>query len=296
MRLVSVIMPFFNTPVQFLQEAVESVFTQSYENWELLLVDDGSTSECSIVARQCAVRYPEKVRYLEHPGHHNRGASASRNLGIHHAKGDYIALLDADDVWLPHKLEQQVAIIESHPAAAMVYGNTQYWYSWTGNAEDRRRDFVPRLGLNPNSLVDPPRLLPSFLRGDAAVPCTCSLLVRREVFNEIGGFETAFPNMYDDQVFYSKVCLAASVFVADTCWDRYRQHPDSTCSVSKDTGQDLSSRRTYLKWLTEYITQKQCVDQDVWRVLRRELWIARHPFLGRPLKRAWRLIWRCVNP
>src|SRR5439155_25821453 len=57
-------------------------------------------------------KYPAKVRYLDHSGHKNRGMSASRNLGLYHAKGDYIALLDSDDVWLSHKLEQQVTIPE----------------------------------------------------------------------------------------------------------------------------------------------------------------------------------------
>lgn len=253
-----------------MREAIESVLAQSYEDWEILLVDDGSAGESTGQAQQYARQYPGKVRYLDHRGHRNRGLSASRNLGIEQARGQYIALLDADDVWFPHKLEQQVAILESCPEAAMLYGNTEYWYSWTGNAEERR-DFVPRLGLKPNTLIDPPTLLPSFLRGDAAVPCTCSLLVRREVFDDIGGFEAAFPNMYEDQVFYSKVCLAAPVFVADTCWDRYRQRPESICAVAEKTGQAHTARLIYLRWLEQYVSAQQNEDPEVWKALRAEL-------------------------
>ena len=58
--------------------------------------------------------------------------SASRNLGVRHAKGRYIAFLDADDVWLPWKLEHQVGLLNSHPEAGMVYGPAQWWYSWNG--------------------------------------------------------------------------------------------------------------------------------------------------------------------
>ena len=72
--------------------------------------------------------------------------SASRNLGFRHSKGDFVALLDADDVWLPPKLEQQVTILEELPEAAMVYSSTYVWYSWTGNPEDAQRDWERGLG------------------------------------------------------------------------------------------------------------------------------------------------------
>src|SRR5215211_6343875 len=108
--LVSVVIPFLNAE-RFIQEAIESVFAQTYDNWELLLVDDGSNDGSTRIALEYAERNSGRVRYLQHPGHRNRGVSASRNLGISSARGEYIAFLDADDVWLPHKLEQQVEIL-----------------------------------------------------------------------------------------------------------------------------------------------------------------------------------------
>src|SRR5215212_3295723 len=143
--LVSIIIPFLNAG-KFIQEAIDSVFAQTYDNWELLLVDDGSTDASREIALLLATQHPVKVRYVEHNDHENRGACASRNLGVRNAQGEYIALLDADDVWLPHKLERQLAILDSYPEAAMVYGATQYWHSWTGNPEDIQRDYVPNLG------------------------------------------------------------------------------------------------------------------------------------------------------
>src|SRR5918997_1425231 len=117
--LVSTILPFLNAE-KFIEEAIESVFAQTYDDWELLLIDDGSTDGSTRIALQYAERHRGRVRYLEHPEHQNRGVSASRNLGISHARGEYVAFLDADDVWLEHKLEQQVAILSSHPEAGMV--------------------------------------------------------------------------------------------------------------------------------------------------------------------------------
>jgi glycosyltransferase involved in cell wall biosynthesis len=147
--LVSIIIPFFNAQ-QFLAEAIESVFAQSYNNWELILVDDGSIDRSSEIATGYAKRH-SRVFCLEHKDHSNRGACASRNLGVRTAHGEYIALLDADDVWLPRKLEQQVAILTSQPEAGMVYGATQYWYSWTGEAQAMERDYVRSLGVPPIS-------------------------------------------------------------------------------------------------------------------------------------------------
>src|SRR4030095_6915955 len=110
-KLVSVILIFLDAE-PFIQEAIESVFAQTYDHWELLLVDDGSSDGSTAIARHYVEQCPENVRYFEHQGHQNRGMNASRNLGLRHARGKYIALLDADDVWLPVKLEQQVAILE----------------------------------------------------------------------------------------------------------------------------------------------------------------------------------------
>jgi glycosyltransferase involved in cell wall biosynthesis len=110
--LVSCVVIFLNGE-QYIREAIESVFSQVYEHWELFLVDDGSTDSSTQIARHYAQQHPDKVHYLEHPGHQNRGMSAARNLGIRHAQGAYLAFLDADDLWLPQKLERQVAILET---------------------------------------------------------------------------------------------------------------------------------------------------------------------------------------
>lgn len=274
--LVSVITPFYNTRPQFMEEAIGSVLKQSYDNWELLLIDDGSTDESTDVARRYAEKYPHKIRYLEHSGHQNRGASASRQLGLKHAKGEYVAFLDADDIWLSHKLEQQVAILITQPEAAMLYGNTQYWYGWTGNSADSQRDYLPDLGVELNTLIEPPTLISLFLRGKAAVPCICSLLVKREAVERIGGFEDSFPGMYDDQVFYAKICLESPVYVADACWDKYRQHPDSCCAMALNTEHAYSTRLNYLNWLTAYLSEREITDAGVWQAIQKELWLYRH--------------------
>ena len=282
--LVSAIIIFFNAE-KFFKEAIESVFAQTYKNWELLLVDDGSTDCSTEIALRYSEQYPEKVRYLEHEGHQNRGMSAARNLGIRNAKGYYVALLDADDIWLPQKLEKQVAILEEQPEAAMVYSSARVWYSWTGNPEDAQRDWERGLGgFPPNTLVQPPTLLTIFLRPKAHTPAPCSVLMRRGLIEDVGGFEESFRNVYEDQVFFAKVCLKAPVFLQGGSWDRYRQHPESACSVAEKEGQyhrnkPHSARRTYLIWLEKYFLDLGVKDAELWKALRRELLPYRHPQL-----------------
>jgi glycosyltransferase involved in cell wall biosynthesis len=233
--LVSCIIIFFNAGEKFFIEAIESIFNQTYHNWELLLADDGSTDESTAIALRYAQQYPEKVRYVEHEGHQNRGMSAARNLGVRHALGEYIAFLDADDIWLPHKLEQQVSILESHPEAAMLYGRTQFWFTWTEdnpvrwtlNPEDKQGDLMTITSVQFDTLVKPPTQLLLFLRNKDIYPCTCSILIRRHIFEEVGGFEEDFRDAHEDMVFHSKVFLKSPVYVSSKCWDRYRMHQDS---------------------------------------------------------------------
>ena len=284
-------MIFFNEE-KFLPEAIESVFAQTYENWELLLVDDGSTDASTEIALRHAEQCPEKVRYLEHDGHHNRGASAARNLGISNAKGNYIAFLDADDVWLPHKLDQQVAILSSQPEAAMLCGATQWWYSWTGDPQDTKRDHIRALiGVQPDTLVRPPKLLTLFLQ-NTNVPCTCSILLRREIIEATGGFEEAIRRVFTDQAFYAKVCLKAPVFVSGDCWDRYRQHPDSCCSVAKRTKTLHFTELSYLNWLEQYLLAERIKDSELWRALTKRQWLLRHPAVDHLLERIERNLGR----
>lgn len=268
--LVSCIITFLNAE-EFVGEAIESVLAQTHDNLELLLVDDGSTDGSTRIGLRYAESFPEKVRYLEHDGHENRGAAASRNLGIGQARGEYIALLDSDDVWLGHKLEEQVAILDSHPEAGMVYGQSQYWHSWTTKPEDAHRDHVPKLGVQTDTVFEPAMLSTLvYPLGNATAPCPSDLLLRRAAVERVGGFEEAFRGMYqlyDDQTFLAKMYLNEAVYVAGKCWDRYRQHPDQCVSVVREAGQQHTVRLAFLRWLAEYYYVQGVGDTELWKLL-----------------------------
>ena len=279
--LVTAVIIFLNTE-KFLQEAIESVIDQTYDSWELMLVDDGSTDGSTAIAKQYAEQYPTKIRYLEHPGHQNRGMSASRNLGIRSGTGEYIALLDSDDLWLPRKLEDQVALLNAQPEAAMLYGRTQFWHSWTGNFKDFELDYYTNLGLAPNRLVQPPELLTLFLKDEHTIASTCSILLRRSAYEQFGGFEENFRDMYEDMVFYTKLYLESPVYVTDGCWDRYRQNPNGCNAIATREGRFHPTkvnvaRRTFLTWIETYLSKQGWEGTEVWEVLQKELWPYQHP-------------------
>jgi glycosyltransferase involved in cell wall biosynthesis len=273
---------------RFIRDAVESVFAQTYPHCELFLVDDGSTDGSSDIARAYAARLPSRVQYLEHPHHANHGMSASRNLGIASARGEFVAFVDADDVWLPHKLERQVEIMHRQPEAALVYGLTHYWFSWTGKPEDLGRDFIPDLGVVPNTLVRPPRLLSLLLQSKAPSPCPSDFLVRRELLQRVGGFEETFQGIYqlfEDQAFLSKIYLNEPVFVAGESWFRYRQHPKSWDSLMAAADKKYTAGLFFLAWLERYLDRHGVTNIEILRALRRKRWRYRHPSWHRLLMR-----------
>jgi glycosyltransferase involved in cell wall biosynthesis len=275
--LVSVIMIFLDEK-SFIQEAIASVLAQTYQKWELLLIDDGSRDGSSAIARSIAAQHPTRVRYLEHPGHENLGMSASRNLGVRHAKGAYIAFLDADDVWIPKKLEQQLSILNSHPAADMVCGSVQFWYSWTGEPADFKRDFVVRLKAPPNSLVQPPNLLIPLIEKDT-VTSTIGLIRRSAIIN-VGGFEENFRGLYEDQAFFAKLCTKSAVYMANECWYKWRKHSDASSYKGISDGEYRAARFKFLLWLENYLSSQRLMNGELSRILSSEIWICRHPHLN----------------
>ncbi|MCK5177967.1 MAG: glycosyltransferase family 2 protein, partial [Candidatus Omnitrophica bacterium] len=113
---VSVIMPVYNTKT-YLGTALDSVLKQSWVDFEIIIVDDGSTDNTKKLANDFN---DERIRYVRHE--QNKGEAASRNTGIKLAKGDYIASQDSDDEWLPGKLARQVEVFEnSPPEVGVVY-------------------------------------------------------------------------------------------------------------------------------------------------------------------------------
>lgn len=282
---VSCITIFFNAE-RFLDESIRSVLAQTHTHWELLLVDDGSSDASSLIARRYAAQNPDRIRYLHHSHGENRGMSASRNLGLAHARGSFIAFLDADDVWLPQKLERQLQLLHAHPEAGFVFGPSQMWYSWAGDAPETAVDFTREIGVPPDILYTPPSLAALIPLDQAKTPATCSVLIRRTVFEKTGGFIESFRGMFEDQAFFAKVLLKTPAYVTSECLDKYRQHPHSCCATSIRTGHynpyaPNPAQADFLFWFANYLREEQIMDPQVLEPLNNALWPYRHPLLYR---------------
>ncbi|MCP4711182.1 MAG: glycosyltransferase family 2 protein, partial [Planctomycetes bacterium] len=130
-KLISVIIPTFNR-ANYIEEAVNSVLSQTYDAIELIIIDDGSTDN----TRQLLSEYGDELRYYRQD---NQGIAAARNRGVTHATGDYLAFLDSDDIWMKDKLQRQMAVLEQIPQISVVYGHAEQFISPELDEETKRR-------------------------------------------------------------------------------------------------------------------------------------------------------------
>jgi glycosyltransferase involved in cell wall biosynthesis len=225
---VSVIIIFLN-PGRYLDEAIHSVLSQTLTDWELILVDDGSDDGSTVTAQRWAEKLPAKIRYVHHDGHANRGMSASRNVGIGVARGDYVAFLDADDVFLPDRLLRHVSILKERPEVAMVQSQQIYWYCWQGSRASPQEQTFRRAPLHlGDAIIHPPIGLRLLFGVPDWFTNVSSITVRREVALALGGFEDQFRGLYEDQVFLTKVYANHTVYALQANLAKYRLHQGGT--------------------------------------------------------------------
>ncbi len=203
MSSVSVVIPSYNYG-RYLAAAVESVFAQTYPPLEIIVVDDGSDDD----TREVASRYGDRIRYVRTD---NRGVSAARNTGVELAKGDLVAFLDADDRWLPRKLELQIPLFDTDEKPGMVHTGSRVFDNPTG---DTLCEFQPKPLLDVHDLIE-----------CCAVSVT-SVVVPRAIFAEIGGFDTSLVGT-EDWDMWLRIAASYKVVGCREVLVEYRSHSRS---------------------------------------------------------------------
>lgn len=183
---VSIIMPLYNK-APYVSKAVESVLNQSFKDWELIVVDDGSTDGGSEVVKNLS---DERCQLISQE---NQGVSAARNNGVNLSKGEYLAFLDADDWWDERFLEEMIAFAEEYPEAGLWACN--YWYVKRGKTH-----VAVQLETGYFDYAD------AYLKNEAMPVWTGAVMMRKEVFNKIGGFPIGI-KIGEDFLLWSRVAL-----------------------------------------------------------------------------------------
>lgn len=203
--LVSVIVPCYNYG-RFLGYTLQSILNNELRDWECIIVDDGSTDDTEIVAKEYAAK-DSRIRYYYQQ---NGGLSAARNSGLELSSGKYIQLLDADDAIHQNKLKLQAQYLEQHQEADIVYGNTRYFNTRTPDRiEDQRTDHPAKHHKRHQQVADGKKAL-MMLTVNNIMDCASPML-RRELMEKVGKFDTSYTS-YEDWQYWIRCALAGATF------------------------------------------------------------------------------------
>jgi len=233
---VSVIIPAYNGD-RYIAQAVESVISQTYKNWEIIVVDDGSTDD----TRQALQPYVEKIRYVYQE---NQGVAAARNRGIQESRGELIAFLDQDDFFLSHKLAGQVALFDAQPSLGIVNSGWRMVKEQGETVSDINCwEYFPTLNLK-TWIVQMP-VLPS------------AMMFSRKWLENVGGFNSEFDSVDD-----ADLVLRLALLGCESAWLPqvtvcYRQH-DKNVSIKKS----LEQANLFIK-LKQNFFNKPDLPQDI---------------------------------
>lgn len=214
---VSVVIGTYNHG-RYIADCIQSVLNQTYKQFEIIVIDDGSTDNTADVVRP----FLDKITYIHQK---NSGRAASRNAGIRQARYDWVAFLDADDLWDENKLEKQVAAVTAHPEIDLLVTNA-CWFNESGIV---KADYFKTMNLMPlqkqkreGSLIKfEERLFPLFI--DENFVNLSSVLVKKDCLIKEGLFDEALPRAQDRDLWLrmSRHCRFAAL---DEILTRSRQH------------------------------------------------------------------------
>lgn len=224
MPTISVIIPTYNH-AETLPRAIDSVLAQTFEAFELLIVDDGSTDGTADVA---AAYEDDRIRYVSHET--NRGASVARNTGIDRARGEFMAFLDSDDAWLPTKLERQLACLRRH-SEEWVGAYCDARFALSGDTGPLRNLLGRWLstGREPDHTEGGEELIKDIMTDRLHTHAGSSLLVRSETVRAIGGFDESFARFQDPEFLVRLLETGKIAHVDEELLVRY--DPDRTPSA-----------------------------------------------------------------
>ncbi len=202
---ITALIPTYNSE-RYIRAAVDSVLTQTYPAHEVIVVDDGSTDR----TQEALASYGDRVRYIRQV---NAGPPVARNTGLTQATGDWIALLDSDDLWVPEKLELQIDYLQRHPSCGLVYTDMKT-FDDAGIIEESVK--ISRNLTLPSGHIFPEMFAETLFQ-------TSAVLVRKSCIDTVGGFDTDL-RMGDDYELFLRISRHYELGYVDKPLVLYRQH------------------------------------------------------------------------
>lgn len=225
---VDIIIPAYNA-ARYLAFALESVLAQDFEDWQAVLVDDGSTDTTPQIAAEFAPRFGSKLTYVRQE---NRGLPAARNTAIRSSNSEFLALLDSDDVWLPWRLSESVQALRSHPAAGLSYGGITLidaegkpGQSYTGDEKNAST-----------------RVSGAIYTREIHLPCP-TVTFRRSCVEEVGFFDESM-RATEDRDLWFRIALKHEVTFIPKVISYYRVSPQS---MSTDPDRMLIAQLQFIR-------------------------------------------------
>jgi glycosyltransferase involved in cell wall biosynthesis len=209
--IVDVIIPAYNA-AKYLPVAIESVMAQSFEDWQIVLVDDGSTDNTAEIVAPYLERLGTKLKYVYQP---NGGLPAARNTAIRNSSSEFLALLDADDVWLPHRLTESLRYFEGRPKVGLNYGSVAR-INPEGEVLGTYHE-IQRHGEG--------RIAPYIYMRSVQLPCP-TVTFRRACVEEVGLFDETL-RASEDRDMWFRIALKWEVAVVPQVLAYYRTSPNS---------------------------------------------------------------------
>ncbi len=206
--LVSIIMPSYNTG-EYITETLQSVFAQTYKNWEIIIVDDCSTDNTDEIIKP--LLKDQRIRYYKND--QNSGAAVSRNRALREARGKWIAFLDSDDLWLPKKLEKQVKFMQDNGYA---FTFTDYRICLNG-------EWLPYINTAPD-------VVNKKMMYNYCYFSTITVMYNREI---IGLIQTADLKKNNDYAMWLQAIEKSRAYRLPECLSYYIKHDGSVSSGSK---------------------------------------------------------------
>ncbi|HPS02553.1 MAG TPA: glycosyltransferase [Candidatus Sumerlaeota bacterium] len=253
MPTVSVVIPTYNR-AQIVLDTVDSVLAQTYRDFELIVVDDGSTDN----TRETLQKYGDRIRYVYKE---NGGVSDALNYGINLAEGEWIGILGSDDTWLPQKLEIQMRDIAAHPGIVLHTTNAMTFRKHLGNSEKNYFQLVGYPILKDEFRIIERPLENQVVFGLAWAQCA---LVRRDALEKSGLFDRQM-SLYEDQDLYCRLALEGNWAVRNTPLARIERKGDPEENLSqKFSNAPIEARTNFLYSYSKLLTEPRLTSREKW--------------------------------